>query len=230
MSIAALQKNAEPVQKITIVPRTMGALGYVMQTPEEEKYLNTKKEILDMIVVALGGRAAEELIFGDVTTGAANDIEKATKYARAMITMYGMSDYFGLMQLESIESQYLEQRSRLNVADSTAAEVDREVRQLLADSYETAKEMLSTHRYELDKIAAYLIEKETITGEEFMSILRKCQSEKALEDRQSEDAEESVPAKAADAAGDSGENAPAQADGTGEDTGDSAPAAPSAAG
>ncbi|MBR3036469.1 MAG: ATP-dependent zinc metalloprotease FtsH [Lachnospiraceae bacterium] len=181
--IAALQKNAEPVQKITIVPRTMGALGYVMQTPEEEKYLNTKKEIEDMIVVALGGRAAEEIIFGDVTTGAANDIEKATKYARAMITMYGMSDYFGLMQLEAIESQYLEQRRTLNCADSTAAEVDREVRQMLADSYATAKQMLSAHRYELDKIAAYLIEKETITGEEFMSILRKCQDEKALEQK-----------------------------------------------
>ena len=172
--IAALQKNSEPVQKITIVPRTMGALGYVMQTPEEEKYLNTKKELEAMIVVALGGRAAEELVFGDVTTGASNDIEKATAYARAMITMYGMSDYFGLMQLESTESQYLDQRRTMNCADSTAAEVDREVREMLKASYEEAKAMLSENREILDKIAAFLIETETITGAEFMEILNKC--------------------------------------------------------
>ena len=170
--ISALQKNSEPVQKITIVPRTMGALGYVMQTPEEEKYLNTKSELESMIVMALGGRAAEELVFGDVTTGAANDIEQATNYARSMITMYGMSDYFGLMQLESIESQYLERRRVLNAADSTAAEVDREVRNMLAKAYEQAKQMLSENRPILDKIAAYLIERETITGEEFMKIFR----------------------------------------------------------
>ena len=170
--ISALQKNSEPVQKITIVPRTMGALGYVMQTPEEEKYLNTKSELESMIVMALGGRAAEELVFGDVTTGAANDIEQATNYARSMITMYGMSDYFGLMQLESIESQYLERRRVLNAADSTAAEVDREVRNMLAKAYEQAKQMLSENRPILDNIAAYLIERETITGEEFMKIFR----------------------------------------------------------
>ena len=170
--ISALQKNSEPVQKITIVPRTMGALGYVMQTPEEEKYLNTKSELESMIVMALGGRAAEELVFGDVTTGAANDIEQATNYARSMITMYGMSDYFGLMQLESIESQYLERRRVLNAADSTAAEVDREVRNMLSRAYEEAKQMLSENRPILDKIAAYLIERETITGEEFMKIFR----------------------------------------------------------
>jgi len=175
--ISALQKNSEPVQKITIVPRTMGALGYVMQTPEEEKYLNSKNELLDMIVMALGGRAAEEIVFGDVTTGAANDIEKATHYARSMITMYGMSDYFGLMQLESIESQYLEQRRVMNCADSTAAEVDKEVRQMLQKAYNDAKQMLSENRSILDKIAAFLIEKETITGEEFMEILRKCREE-----------------------------------------------------
>ena len=170
--ISALQKNSEPVQKITIVPRTMGALGYVMQTPEEEKYLNTKSELESMIVMALGGRAAEELVFGDVTTGAANDIEQATNYARSMITMYGMSDYFGLMQLESIESQYLERRRVLNAADSTAAEVDREVRNMLAKAYEEAKQLLSENRPLLDKLAAYLIEKETITGEEFMKFFR----------------------------------------------------------
>ncbi|MBP5255009.1 MAG: ATP-dependent zinc metalloprotease FtsH [Lachnospiraceae bacterium] len=175
--ISALQKNSEPVQKITIVPRTMGALGYVMQTPEEEKYLNTKQEMLDMIVMALGGRAAEEIVFGDVTTGAANDIEKATNYARSMITVYGMSDHFGLMQLERTESIYLEQRRVMTCADSTAAEVDDEVRKVLADSYSQAKQMLLANREILDKIAAHLIEKETITGEEFMSIFRRCKAE-----------------------------------------------------
>jgi len=175
--ISALQKNSEPVQKITIVPRTMGALGYVMQTPEEEKYLNTKQELLDMIVMALGGRAAEEIVFGDVTTGAANDIEKATSYARAMITMYGMSDHFGLMQLESVESQYLDQRRVMNCADSTAAIVDEEVKNLLAESYSKAKEMLSENRYMLDRISDYLITRETITGEEFMKIFHQCQNE-----------------------------------------------------
>ena len=175
--ISALQKNSEPVQKITIVPRTMGALGYVMQTPEEEKYLNTKQELLDMIVMALGGRAAEEIVFGDVTTGAANDIEKATNYARAMITMYGMSDHFGLMQLESVESQYLDQRRVMNCADSTAAIVDEEVKNLLAVSYTQAKEMLNENRAVLDRIADYLITRETITGEEFMKIFHKCKEE-----------------------------------------------------
>ncbi len=134
--------------------------------------MNSKSELESMIVMALGGRAAEELVFGDVTTGAANDIEQATHYARSMITMYGMSDYFGLMQLESIESQYLERRRVLNAADSTAAEVDREVRNMLAKAYEEAKQMLSENRPILDKIAAYLIERETITGEEFMKIFR----------------------------------------------------------
>ena len=175
--ISALQKNSEPVQKITIVPRTMGALGYVMQTPEEEKYLNSKKELEDMIVMSLGGRAAEEIVFGDVTTGAANDIEKATAYARSMITMYGMSEHFGLMQLESVESQYLDRRRVMNCADSTAAEVDNEVRLMLAAAYEKAKEMLKDNREIMDKLAAHLIEKETITGEEFMRIYRQYKAE-----------------------------------------------------
>ena len=188
--ISALQKNSEPVQKITIVPRTMGALGYVMQTPEEEKYLNSKQELLDSIVMALGGRAAEEIVFGDVTTGAANDIEKATNYARSMITMYGMSDYFGLMQLESIESQYLDRRRVLNVSDQTAAEVDREVREMLAKAYAEAKQMLSENRDILDKIAAHLIEKETITGEEFMKIYRKCKEEQEAAKQEGNAAEE----------------------------------------
>ena len=176
--ISALQKGSEPVQKITIVPRTMGALGYVMQTPEEEKYLNSKSEIRNMIVMALGGRAAEEVVFSEVTTGAANDIEKATKLARAMVTLYGMSEKFGLMQLESIESQYLEQRRVMNCADSTAAEVDAEVRTMLADAYAEAKRLLTENRDILDKIASYLIEKETITGEEFMKIYHKCLEER----------------------------------------------------
>ena len=169
--ISALQKDAEPVQKITIVPRTMGALGYVMQTPEEEKYLNTKSEIHAMLVSALGGRAAEEIVFGNVTTGAANDIEKATNYARTMITMYGMSDHFGLMALESMENQYLDGRRVLNCSDATAAEIDREVMNTLKQAYEEAKELLMANRGAMDELAEFLIEKETITGKEFMKIL-----------------------------------------------------------
>ena len=170
--VTALQKNTEPVQKITIVPRTMGALGYVMQTPEEEKFLNTKKELEAMIVVALGGRAAEELVFDTVTTGAANDIEQATKIARAMITQYGMSDRFGLMGLESIQNKYLDGRAVLNCGDATAGEIDEEVMKMLKSAYAEAKKLLSENREALDKIAAFLIEKETITGKEFMKIFR----------------------------------------------------------
>ena len=170
--VTALQKNTEPVQKITIVPRTMGALGYVMQTPEEEKFLNTKKELEAMIVVALGGRAAEELVFDTVTTGAANDIEQATKIARAMITQYGMSERFGLMGLESIQNRYLDGRAVLNCGDATAGEIDEEVMKMLKAAYEEAKKLLAENREALDKIAAFLIEKETITGKEFMKIFR----------------------------------------------------------
>ena len=201
--VTALQKNTEPVQKITIVPRTMGALGYVMQTPEEEKFLNTKKELEAMIVVALGGRAAEEIVFdtvttgasndieqatkiaramitqygmnGDfdmVTTGASNDIEKATKVARAMITQYGMSEKFGLIGLESVQSRYLDGRAVMNCGEATAAEIDEEIMKMLKASYEEAKRLLSANRDALDKIAAFLIEKETITGKEFMKIFR----------------------------------------------------------
>lgn len=168
--VSALQKDAEPVQKITIVPRTMGALGYVMQVPEEEKYLNTKKELEAMLVGYLGGRAAEELVFDTVTTGAANDIEQATKVARAMITQYGMSDKFGLMGLATQESQYLSGRAVLNCGDDTATEVDHEVMILLHNSYEEAKRLIGSHREALDKIADYLIRRETITGKEFMKI------------------------------------------------------------
>ncbi|MCR5716169.1 MAG: ATP-dependent zinc metalloprotease FtsH [Lachnospiraceae bacterium] len=171
--VAALQKNSEPVQKITIVPRTMGALGYVMQVPEEEKYLNTEAELRDMLVGLLGGRAAEEIVFDTVTTGASNDIEKATKIARSMVTQYGMSKKFGLMGLETVESQYLEGRTAMNCSDKTAADVDTEVMLLLKESYEEALRLLRDNRELLDKLAAHLIEKETITGKEFMQIYRK---------------------------------------------------------
>lgn len=177
--VNALQKDAEPVQKITIVPRTMGALGYVMQVPEEEKYLNTQKELEAMLVGYLGGRAAEEIVFDTVTTGAANDIEQATKVARAMITQYGMSQKFGLMGLASQENQYLSGRAVLNCGDDTATEIDHEVMQLLHYSYEEAKRLLNEHREALDKIAGYLISRETITGKEFMKIFRAV--EKGLE-------------------------------------------------
>ena len=177
--VSALQKDSEPVQKITIVPRTMGALGYVMQVPEEEKYLNTQKELEAMLVGYLGGRAAEEIVFDSVTTGASNDIEQATKVARAMITQYGMSKKFGLMGLATQENQYLNGRAVLNCGDNTATEVDHEVMELLRVSYEEAKRLISNHRKALDKIAAYLIRKETITGKEFMIIFRAV--EKGLE-------------------------------------------------
>ncbi|RHA48422.1 MULTISPECIES: ATP-dependent zinc metalloprotease FtsH [Blautia] len=177
--VNALQKDAEPVQKITIVPRTMGALGYVMQVPEEEKYLNTQKELEAMLVGYLGGRAAEEIVFDTVTTGAANDIEQATKVARAMITQYGMSQKFGLMGLATQENQYLSGRAVLNCGDDTATEIDHEVMQLLHYSYEEAKRLLNEHREALDKIAGYLISRETITGKEFMKIFRAV--EKGLE-------------------------------------------------
>ena len=168
--VTALEKKAEPVQKITIVPRTMGSLGYVMQVPEEEKYLMSKDELITRIVTLYGGRAAEELVFESVTTGASNDIEKATQLARAMITQYGMSDRFGLMGLESIENRYLDGRAVLNCGDATAAEIDKEVMDLLKKCYDKAKELLAGNREVLDKIAAFLVEKETITGKEFMKI------------------------------------------------------------
>ena len=180
--VSALQKDAEPVQKITIVPRTMGALGYVMQVPEEEKFLNTKSELEAMLVGLLGGRAAEELVFGNVTTGAANDIEKATKVARAMITQYGMSQRFGLMGLATVEDQYLSGRAVPNCGDATAAEIDQEVMKMLKGAYEEAKSLLAAHRESLDKIADFLIERETITGKEFMEIFHRVEgSEETVE-------------------------------------------------
>lgn len=155
----------------------MGALGYVMQVPEEEKYLNTKSELDAMIVECLGGRAAEEIVFGNVTTGASNDIEKATKIVRAMITQYGMSEKFGLMGLATQENQYLDGRVVLNCGDATATEIDHEVMRVLKEAYETAKRMLAANRDTMDKIAAHLIEKETITGKEFMEIFHQAQAE-----------------------------------------------------
>ena len=171
--ITALKKNAEPVQKITIVPRTMGSLGYVMQVPEEEKYLMTKDELMTRLVTLLGGRAAEEVVFDTVTTGASNDIEKATQIARAMITQYGMSEKFGLMSLETVESKYLDGSARLNCSDETAAMIDDEVKELLKECFAEAKKLLSENRDVLDEIAKYLYEKETITGKQFMEIYRK---------------------------------------------------------
>lgn len=191
--LSALQKHSEPVQKITIVPRTMGALGYVMQVPEEEKYLNTKKELETMVVGLLGGRAAEEIVFGDVTTGASNDIEKATKVVRAMITQYGMSEKFGLMGLANVEDQYLSGRAVLNCGDATATEIDREVMVILKAAYEEAKRLLSEHRESLDKIAAFLIERETITGKEFMDIFREVEGIPEPGEKQAKAPDESMP-------------------------------------
>ncbi len=185
--ISALQKDSEPVQKITIVPRTMGALGYVMNVPEEEKYLNTEKELRAMLVELVGGRAAEEIVFDTVTTGASNDIERATKVARAMITQYGMSEKFGLMSLEARENMYLGDRTVLNCSDKTAAGIDNEVMEILRQAYDEAKTLLSEHRGTLDKIAAFLIEKETITGKEFMDIFHEVEGITEPEEKKTEE-------------------------------------------
>ena len=199
--VNALQKDAEPVQKITIVPRTMGALGYVMQVPEEEKYLNTKKEIHAMLVGFLAGRAAEEIVFDTVTTGASNDIEQATRIARAMVTQYGMSDKFGLIGLASREDQYLSGRTVLNCSDETAADIDKEVMMILKEAYEEAKTMLQENRDALDAIAAFLIEKETITGKEFMKILREIKGIPEPEEESSQSGRLDLKEKTEDPAG-----------------------------
>ena len=188
--VSALQKDSEPVQKITIVPRTMGALGYVMNVPEEEKYLNTKAEILARIVECVGGRAAEEIVFNSITTGAANDIEQATNVARAMITQYGMSDKFGMVGLESPANQYLDGRNVLNCSETTAAEIDKEVMKIIGEAYEEAKRLLNGHRKALDEIAEFLIEKETITGKEFMEIFHKVEGDVLAEETVQETMEE----------------------------------------
>lgn len=170
--VSALQKNTEPVQKITIVPRTMGALGYTLQTPEEEKFLDTKDELIAKITTFMGGRAAEELVFGTCTSGASNDIERATSIARNMVTRFGMSDKFGMMGLATVESQYLEGRASINCADTTAAEVDDEIHNLVTTCYDNAMQLLKDNREVLDSISDYLFQKETITGKEFMSMFR----------------------------------------------------------
>jgi len=185
--ISALQKNSEPVQKITIVPRTMGALGYVMHVPEEEKYLNTEAELRDLLVSLVGGRAAEEIVFDTVTTGAANDIERATSIARNMVIRYGMSKKFGLVSLATVESQYLEGRMSLNCSDETAAAIDAEVVEIIKESYEKALEMLRENRDVMDKLAAFLIEKETITGKEFMKIFREAKGLPETEEKHPEE-------------------------------------------
>lgn len=197
--VTALQKGSEPVQKITIVPRTMGALGYVMQVPEEEKYLMSYDEMITRIVTCLGGRAAEKLIFDSVTTGASNDIEQATKVARAMVTQYGMSDKFGLIGLESVENRYLDGRAVMNCSDSTAAEVDQEVIRILKECYDKAEALLADNLDVLHKIADFLIREETITGKEFMRIYREIKgisetedSAKGSEDKLSEDGDQQL--------------------------------------
>lgn len=170
--VSALQKNTEPVQKITIVPRTMGALGYTLQTPEEEKYLETKDELLAKITTYMAGRAAEVLVFNSVTSGAANDIENATKIARAMVTMYGMSDKFGMMCLATVQNQYLEGGAGLICGENTASQIDDEVLSIINSSYAEAMKLLDENREILDRISDYLYEKETITGKEFMKMFR----------------------------------------------------------
>ena len=210
--ISALQKNSEPVQKITIVPRTMGALGYVMHVPEEEKYLNTEAELRDMLVGYLGGRAAEEIVFDTVTTGAANDIEKATDIAKAMVTQYGMSKKFGLVGFATVESKYLSGTATLNCSDTTAAEIDAEVVAILKESYEKAKALLGENRDIMDKLAEFLIEKETITGKEFMKIFRELkglpepEEKKDKDEAQEQQTEETVEAVAEEENGISGED------------------------
>lgn len=208
--ISAVQKNSEPVQKITIVPRTMGALGYVMQVPEEEHYLNTKAELHDMIVQFLGGRAAEELKFETVTTGAANDIERATNIAKQMVTRFGMSDKFGLMGLATVESEYLEGRMALNCADETAAAVDEEVRKIMEECYKEAKDILRENLDVMDKIAAYLIKEETITGKQFMKIYREAKGLPEPEQNPAGDSAHAAAASSENGAADSPDNTSAQ--------------------
>lgn len=184
---SALQKNTDPIQKITIVPRTMGALGYAWYVPDEEKHLRSKVELEERIITALAGRAAEEIVFDSVTTGAANDIEQATGIARNMVTQYGMSDKFGLIQLESVQDRYLSGGKVLECSDKTAADVDTEVMRIIAESYEKAKQMLNENRELMDELAAYLLEKESITGKEFMKIFNR---HKGIEEGSEEDGKE----------------------------------------
>ena len=191
--VATNLKHAEPVQKITIVPRTMGALGYVMQVPEEEKYLMKKEELISEIVTLMGGRAAEQVKFDDITTGASNDIEKATSIARSMVTQYGMSSKFGMMGLETIQSRYLDGRPVLNCGEVTESQIDEEVMAILNDCYKKAVECIETNQTVMDKLAEHLIEKETITGKEFVTIYEEITGEKLKrsgEEKQKEETKE----------------------------------------
>ncbi|MBR6148477.1 MAG: ATP-dependent zinc metalloprotease FtsH [Lachnospiraceae bacterium] len=188
--VTALQKNTEPVQKITIIPRTMGALGYVLQVPEEEKYLESNVELKQKLVIYMGGRAAESIVFGSITSGASNDIEQATNLAKNMITRYGMSEKFGPMGLATIENQYLSGNARLECSDVTAAQIDEEVKKMLSESYETARNLLLENREVMDKLAEFLIEKETITGKEFMKIFRELKGIPEPEEETEEQKEE----------------------------------------
>jgi cell division protease FtsH len=190
--VSALQKNTEPVQKITIVPRTMGALGYTLQTPEEEKYLETKEELLAKITTYMAGRAAEVLVFKSATSGAANDIQQASKIARAMVTMYGMSDKFGMMCLATVENQYLDGRAGLICGEDTAGQIDAEVLAIINNSYDEAMRLLTENRAILDHISDYLYEKETITGKEFMEIFREMRGESDSTESEASEGEASV--------------------------------------
>ena len=196
--ITASMKNADPVQKITIVPRTMGSLGYTMQLPKEEKFLQSKEELETDIVTFLGGRAAEDVVFNSITTGASNDIERATAILRSMITQYGMSDKFGMVGLESIENRYLDGRAVLNCADETAAKIDEEVAKRMKKFYEKAVNIIKENRDALDKIAEYLIEKETITGKEFIKMYREIKGLPEPEENKNDKSEECKTAEAAD--------------------------------
>ena len=197
--VTALQKDAEPVQKITIVPRTMGSLGYTLQMPEEEKYLETKAELEARLVTYMGGRAAEEVVFGEVTTGASNDIEQATKIARAMITRYGMSEDFDMVAMETVTNQYLGGDASLACSADTQNEIDRKVVELVKREHEKAKKILLDNREKLDALANYLYEKETITGDEFMKILKDEKNETLTETRSETETEIKPEIKEADA-------------------------------
>lgn len=197
--VAALQKNTEPVQKITIVPRTMGALGYTLQTPEEEKFLQTKDELVAKIKTYMAGRAAEELVFHSATSGAANDIEMATRIARAMVTQYGMSEEFGMMSLESVENRYLDGRPVLNCGEETAAQIDKVVQKMIKDAYADARKLLEENREILDRISDHLYEKETITGKEFMKIFREMKGLPESEEAENADSDDKNARQDADA-------------------------------
>ena len=206
--VAALEKHSQPVSKITIVPHTSGALGYTMQMPEEEKYLNSKEELMTELMTLVGGRAAEQLVFGVQTTGAANDIERATDLARKMVMQYGMSEHFGLMALTTVASQYLDGQAMMNCADSTAAQADSEVRDLLQSAYDKAMGLLRQHRELLDEISLFLLAKETITGDELMAFVNADKKQlPAAEDAAEAPAAEKAPADAPEAPAEDGDGA-----------------------